>query len=120
MSGFQNPFKGVKRGYQRALLAHVFSYPIGFAWAVASIPLTIHLSIREIDQIGDEQAIGQFVARRVLWPAGVAFTLAHLLAIPWIFSKSERAHTIATLTMVGMLASGALSGAASWLWLFLR
>lgn len=106
---------------ERLAVSHFAGYPIAFLWAVAAIPLTIHLSARILDQIGDLDQIGKFVVRRLAYPAGTAFVLAHATAIPWIVAKDPKAGLRRTLLALGGLAGiGIVVGAASWLWLVLR
>ncbi|MFT3769058.1 MAG: hypothetical protein QM820_26760 [Minicystis sp.] len=107
---------------ERVAVAHFAAYPIAFLWAVAAIPLTIHLSIGVLDQLdGDIDRVGHVVVRRLVWPAGTAFVLAHATAIPWLLARDPRQGMRRCLTGLGALAIlGVLTGAASWLWLMLR
>lgn len=111
----------LKRRLERYVLAHVAAYPIAFLWAVASIPLTIHLFIRDIDALdGDMKAVGQLVVRHLAWPAGAAFALPHAFGIPWAFGSDPARWRRPTWTGIAAVAAlGVLFGAASWLWLFL-
>jgi hypothetical protein len=86
------------------------------------MPLTIHLFHRELDALDDDMpAIGDFVVRRLAWPAGVAFALPHLLALPWAFGRRPaRWRRLAWIGIAAVAAIGLALGAASWLWLFLR
>jgi hypothetical protein len=107
---------------ERYVLAHITGYPIAFLWAMAAIPLTIQLSIRDLDALHDDMpAIGQLVVRRLLWPAAVVFALPHLFAIPWAFGRDpDRFRRRTWIAIGGLAAAGVLFGAVSWLWLFLR
>jgi hypothetical protein len=107
---------------ERYVLAHVASYPIAFLWAVAAIPITIHLLHRQLDALDDDMpAVGDFVVRRLAFPAGVAFTLPHLLALPWAFGRRPaRFRRPAWIGIAALAAAGLAFGAASWLWLLLR
>lgn len=107
---------------ERLAVAHFVGYPLAFLWAVAAIPLTIHLSIGVIDKVGgDVDKVAQIVVHRVAWPAGAAFALAHLTAIPWILAKDPKAGMLRCLQGLGGIAVlGLMTGAASWLWLMLR
>lgn len=103
-------------------VAHFAGYPLAFVWAVAAIPLTIHLSIGALDALGgDQAAIGRAVVRRLAWPAGAVFLVAHLAAVPWLVATDWRTGQRRTLFALGVLAAvGVVAGAASWAWLFLR
>ena len=106
---------------ERLIAGHFFAYPIAVVWAMASIPLAIHLYIREIDLLPDKAAVGQFVVRRVAWPAGIAFVLVHLTATLWAFAREPAAgfkRFIRSVAAIGIV--GALVGLASWGWLLLR
>lgn len=107
---------------ERLAVAHFVGYPIAFLWAVAAIPLTIHLNAGALDQFGsDLDRVGQYVVRRLAWPAGAAFALAHATAVPWIVARDpKRGQRLSLLSLGALAAIGVLTGAASWLWLFLR
>nr|AYM52566.1 hypothetical protein [Aetherobacter rufus] len=103
------------------MVGHVFAYPVAVVWAMASIPLAIHLFIDEIDLLPDEEAIGQLVVRRVVWPAGAAFVLVHLASLLWAFAADPALGFARFLkALAGTAAIGALLGIASWSWLMLR
>ena len=106
----------------RYVIAHVAAYPIAFLWAVASIPLAIHLSIHDLDAMHDDMdAIGKLIVRRLAWPAGAAFAIPHAIALPWAFGRDPARLRRPTWIGIGALgALGVLLGAASWLWLVLR
>ncbi len=110
------------RRLERYVLAHAIAYPIAFLWAMASIPLAIHLNIRAIDALHDDlPAIGDYVVRKLAWPAGVVFVLPHLLGLPWAFGRDPARWRRPTWIGIGAVAAvGVLFGGASWLWLFLR
>ena len=107
---------------ERLAVAHFVGYPIALIWAVAAIPLTIHLSIGAIDQLGgDMDRIGRFVVGRLVWPAAGAFALAHLAALPWILAQDpKRGLRLCLLSLGGLAGLGLLAGAGSWAWLLLR
>jgi hypothetical protein len=107
---------------ERYVLAHVSGYPIAFLWAMAAIPLTIHLSLRDLDALhGDLPAIGQLIVRRLAWPAAFVFALPHVLAIPWAFGRDPARYRRRTwIAIAAVAAAGVVFGAVSWLWLFLR
>jgi hypothetical protein len=106
----------------RYALAHAAAYPIAFLWAVASIPLAIHLSIHDLDALHDDlDAIGQLVVRRLAWPAGVAFALPHAVAVPWAFGRDPaRVRNVTWIGLGALTCVGVVLGGASWLWLLLR
>jgi len=106
----------------RYLLAHLAAYPLAFLWAVASIPLAIHLSAPELDALHDDlPAIGDLIVRRVAWPAAAAFVLPHLLALSWAFGGGpERRTPSAWLAIAAVGVAGVIFGGASWIWLFVR
>jgi hypothetical protein len=111
------------RSLERYVLAHVAAYPIAFLWAMASMPLVIHLNDRALmalDAAGDEKAIGMYVVHKVAWPAGAVFVLPHLLGLPWAFGKDPaRWRKLTWIGIGGVAAAGLLFGGASWLWLYL-
>jgi hypothetical protein len=101
--------------------SHFISYPLAFLWAVAAIPLTIHVSVHRLDALGDDQAAANFIVHRLAWPAGASFLVTHLFAVPWILARDRRRGVRIFLTSVAIQAALAvLSGGASWLWLVLR
>jgi hypothetical protein len=101
--------------------AHFIAYPVAFLWAVAAIPLTIHVSIQKLDALGDEQAAANFIVHRLVWPAGASFVVTHLFAVPWLLARDRRRGVRVFLTSVAIEAALAVvSGGASWLWLVLR
>ncbi|MEO7331944.1 MAG: hypothetical protein ABI193_25430 [Minicystis sp.] len=112
----------LRRSFERAFLAHLLAYPLAFAAACAAIPLAIHLFIKTIDTLGEDLgAIGQYIVRLVAWPAGALFAVAHLLAIPWVFSRDPaRGRRFFLQSFAILSALVVLAGAASWLWLWLR
>ena len=116
------PSRPLLRRLERYVLAHVAGYPLAFLWAVASIPLTIHFFIRDIDALHDDMpAIGNFVVRRLAWPAGVAFALPHPFGLPWAFGRNpKRWRRPVWIAIASVAATGLLFGATSWAWLFLR
>ncbi len=116
------PSRPLLRRFERYVLAHVASYPIAFLWAVASIPLAIQLSIRDIDALNqDMPAIGQLVVRRLAWPAGAVFALPHLFALPWAFGREpQRWRRRTWIGIAAVAGAGVVFGAGSWAWLFLR
>jgi hypothetical protein len=106
---------------ERLIAGHFFAYPIAVVWAMASIPLAIHLFIHQIDLLPDKEAVGQFVVRRVAWPAGLAFVVVHLTATLWAFAEEPALGFKRFIRSVAAIAIvGALFGVASWGWLLLR
>ncbi|MEP7126634.1 MAG: hypothetical protein ABJE95_37225 [Byssovorax sp.] len=106
---------------ERLIAGHFFAYPVAVVWAAASIPLSIHLFIHEIDLLPDKEAVGQLVVRRVAWPAGAAFVLVHLTAALWAFAREPAVGFKRFIRSVAAIAIvGAAFGVASWGWLFLR
>jgi hypothetical protein len=106
---------------ERLIAGHFFAYPIAVVWAAASIPLAIHLFIREIDLLPDKEAVGQLVVHRVAWPAGAVFVAVHLTAMLWAFAKDPALGFKRFIRAVAALAvAGALLGLGSWGWLILR
>jgi hypothetical protein len=122
VAGVPPPSRPLLKRLERYVLAHVAAYPVAFLWAVAAIPLTIHLFHRELDALDDDMpAVGDFVVRRLAWPAGVAFVLPHLLALPWAFARHPTPfRRAAWIGIAAVAALGLAFGAGSWLWLFLR
>lgn len=117
-----SPLRRIRAVAERIAVAHFVGYPLAFLWAVAAIPLTIHLSAHALDQLGgDMDKVGHFIVRRLAWPAGAAFALAHMAAIPWIVARDPKAGMRrCLLVLAGIAAVGALFAAGSWLWLMLR
>lgn len=106
---------------ERSMVGHIFAYPVAVVWAMASIPLAIHLFIHEIDLLPDQQAVGQLVVRRVAWPAGAAFVLVHLASLLWSFAADPALGFKRFIkALAGIAVTGALFGVASWAWLMLR
>jgi hypothetical protein len=105
--------------FARFAFAHIVAYAVAFLWAAASIPVLIPLCIREIDALnGDKPAIGLLIAHRSLIPAGAAFVLPHLLAIPWIFGKDPpRWRRPTWIGIAAVAALGLVFGAGGWIWL---
>lgn len=109
------------RVVERLMAGHVLAYPPAVVWAMASIPLAIHLFIREIDLLPTREAVGQFVVRRVAWPAGAAFLSVHLAATLWAFAADPALGFKRFLKVLAAIAAaGVLFGIASWTWLMLR
>ena len=105
----------------RLAAGHAFAYPVAVVWAMASIPLAIHLFIREIDLLHDKEAIGQFVVHRVAWPAGAAFVIVHLASLLWAFGADPVLGFKRFIrALAGIAAAGVLFGVGSWGWLMLR
>jgi hypothetical protein len=113
---------GLKRRFERYAIAHASAYLIAFLCAMAAIPLAIHLFFPELAALGDDMPpVGQFVVRRIAWPAGVVFIVPHIAGLPWAFAKEPTRWARVTWTCIGGVAAlGAVFGIASWLWLFLR
>lgn len=106
---------------ERLAAGHFFAYPVAVVWAMASIPLSIHLFIHEIDLLPDKEAVGQFVVRRVAWPAGAAFLTVHLAAARWAFAADPAPGFKRFIqALAGIAAVGVLFGVVSWGWLLLR
>jgi len=108
--------------FERLAVAHFAAYPIAFLWAAAAIPLTIHLSVHSVDELGgDLDSIGQFVVRRLVWPAGAAFLLAHVMGLLWVLSRDAmRGQRRCLIGLGGLAGVGVVGGALSWGWLLLR
>jgi hypothetical protein len=106
----------------RFVAGHIFAYPLAFVWAIASMPLAMHLHFDKLAPLeGQDQVIGEYVVRLVAWPAGVVFVLLHLCALVWaIEQRREKSQWFFFGGFGGLLVTGILFGAASWLWLLLR
>lgn len=110
-----------RKRVERLVAGHFFAYPIAVVWAMASIPLAIHLFIHEIDLLPDKEAMGQLVVRRVAWPAGAAFVLVHLAAALWAFAAEPAAGFKRFIrATAGIAVVGALFALGSWGWLLVR
>lgn len=103
------------------MAGHVFAYPVAVVWAMASIPLAIHLFIDQIEQLPDKEAVGQLVVRRVAWPALAAFVVVHLASTLWAFAEDPALGFKRFIrALAGVAALGALFGLGSWGWLLVR
>jgi hypothetical protein len=122
MPGVSAPLRQPRiRIVERLMVGHVFAYPVAVVWAMASIPLAIHLFIGEIDLLPDQEAIGQLVVRRVAWPAGAAFVIVHLASLLWAFAPDPAPGFKRFIkALAGIAAAGVLFGVGSWSWLMLR
>lgn len=122
MSDDPPPSRPLLKRLERYVLAHVAGYPLTFLWAVAAIPLTIHLFIRDLDALNEDlPRIGDFVVRKLAWPAGAAFALPHLVALPWAFGRNPARWRRPVWIVIGAEAvAGVLFAGGSWLWLLLR
>lgn len=108
--------------FERLVLGHLAGYPLAFLWAVASIPLTIHLFFAELAPLESDPALmGKAVVRLVAWPAGAVFLLAHVVGLAGGLAQDPLRGKRIFFGGLGALAGmGLLAGAGSWLWLFLR
>ena len=116
-------WRRVVLGAERLAVAHVASYPLALLWAVAAIPLTIHLFIHEIDALGGggTDRVGRFVVARLAWPAGAAFLVAHGLGLPWALARDgKRWQRLSLLGLALEAALGIVCGGVSWAWLMWR
>lgn len=106
----------------RFVAGHIFAYPLAFVWAVASMPLAMHLHFDTLAPLeGNDQVIGETVVRLVAWPALIAFVLLHLCALVWaIDQRREKSQLVFFVGFGVLLGTGILFGASSWLWLMLR
>ncbi len=111
----------VGRFAARFAVAHFAGYPLAFLWAMAAIPLTIHLSIGELDALGSDELVGALVVHRLAWPAGAAFALAHAVGLPWALARDGARWQRRSLAgLAGLAAAGIAVGGASWIWLVVR
>jgi hypothetical protein len=103
----------------RCLAGHIFAYPLAFIWAVASMPIVMHLNRMHLEDIAhDEKAMGDFILLRAAWPAGIAFVVMHVAAIVWALAQKHPKGHWAFFGGFGFaLGGGILFGAASWIWL---
>jgi hypothetical protein len=106
---------------ERLLVAHLLAWPLGLLWAFAAMPFAFPLFEAELVRIDDPQAVGWFIAWKVLWVAGGAFLLGHLAALPWAFGREGGAgRRIFLWGMGGLAGLGLVAGGAGWAWLHLR
>jgi hypothetical protein len=112
----------VRVAIERLFGAHFVSYPIGIAWAVACMPIAIHLEHEELERLNaDSRAIGDHVLHDIAPFAIGAIVLTHLAAIPWALALDPAAKRRLFWRVAGALfAVAALLGASSWGWLLLR
>lgn len=103
----------------RCLAGHIFAYPLAFIWAVASMPIVIHLNHTHLEDIAhNEKAMGDFILLHAAWPAGIAFVAMHIAAIIWaLVQRHPRGHWAFFGGFGFALGGGILFGAASWIWL---
>lgn|GEM_PF-6209554 len=106
----------------RFVAGHIFAIPLGFLWAVATMPLIIHRSVRELLRLeGQDELIGQLIAWKTLWPATIVFVLLNICALAWALAqKNHRSQWFFFGGFGVLLVSGVLLGAASWIWLLTR
>jgi hypothetical protein len=106
----------------RLALGHVAAYPLAFLWAVAAIPLTIHVFHGDIDASGGDPAVfARLVVVRLAWPAAAVFLVEHAVAIAWALGRDPARATRRFAWGTGALAAvGVVLGGASWAWLWLR
>lgn len=106
----------------RFVAGHVFAYPLAFLWAVATMPIVMHLNFNQLEAMAhDEKALSDHILRHVAWPAGFVFALLHLCALVWALAqKYPRSHWAFFGGFGVILGSGVLLGAGSWIWLFTR
>ncbi|MFO0762770.1 MAG: hypothetical protein U0359_40410 [Byssovorax sp.] len=112
----------VRRGIERAFIAHLVAYPLAFVAACAAMPATMHLFEADLDRFGDDmQAMGQYIVRLTAWPAGALFVIVHGLAIPWVFGRDPaRARRFFWRAFGALSLLVLLAGGASWAWLWVR
>ena len=109
------------RVFERLAVGHVLAYPIAILWAMASIPLSIHLFIHDIDLLPDQAAIGRLVVRKVAWPAACSFVLVHAGSLLWAFAgDAAPGFKRFVWATAGVAAIGVVVGVGSWGWLLLR
>lgn len=70
--------------FVRFLLGHTLAYVPGFLWAAAYIPRAITVELAALSPTTDESAIRGLVMREMIAPFLIAFSLPHLLLIPWV------------------------------------
>jgi hypothetical protein len=119
-----DPGRGRPRGrasVERLVVAHLLAWPLGMLWACAAMPFAFPLFDAEIGRIEDPEAVGWFIAWKVLWAGGAAFVLAHVAAVPWAFGREGGRGRRIFLVGIGVLAGlGLLAGGGGWAWLHLR
>lgn len=70
----------------RLLAAHLLAYTLGFAWAVAAIPVAVAALP---PGLGDDTVkISTLVLRKVLVPLVVVWIAVHVVALPWAFTRA--------------------------------
>ncbi len=106
----------------RFVAGHVFAYPLAFLWAIATMPLVMHLNFNQLEALAhNEKAMSDLILQHVAWPAGAVFALLHLCALVWALAqKHPRSHWAFFGGFGVMLGSGVLLCAGSWIWLFTR
>lgn len=108
---------------ERAVAAHFLSYPIGFVWAVASMPPAMHFHHAAIVDAAtrDDPSVANLLVRDAIGCAVVVMLVLHLTALPWALEKvpgaGKRFFWRAVAVSSGVGVASALAG---WGWIFLR
>lgn len=104
----------------RFIAGHLFSIPLGFVWAVASMPLIIHRNFEALVRMQDsEKMMGEFIAWKTLWPGVAVFILLNICSLIWgLAQQHPKSHYVFFAGFGFILASGVIVGAASWIWLY--
>lgn len=106
--------------FLRLGIAHLLSYPIAFAWAVAAIPpfiVTLPQSFLVNEPV---EAVVRVVLHRLAWPSLGIFVAQHLVVVPWAVRGTDRARRFFWWSTGAIAAIAIVGGGAFWLWLVLR
>lgn len=101
----------------RFLAVHTLAYAVAFPWAAAAIPAVFVWREDELLGLADERSAVGVVLRWAIGPALVAFTVPHLLGVPWIRAARDGSRRGLVLFAAGsalVTACGLLAAVAGW------
>jgi ABC-type Fe3+ transport system permease subunit len=105
----------------RIFIAHGLAYPIGAAWAFASVPLLVLNVASHVGTTLDDATVAHLVLLRVAWPAIGSFVLVHLAGVVWAFDPDEvRGRRMFRWALAALSAIAAVVGGVTWVWLMTR
>jgi len=97
----------------RVLVGHAASYPVAFAWAVAALPLVVAtLGAQGLE--GGERAVTLAITWRALAAFGVAYVVAHLVALPWWVRPTRATRRLFAGAVVSLTLAAVVIAAVAW------